>query len=101
MEKKIQVSTVKMTADVEVINVNSYLVANVVRAFDAVDSIIDNGKHQAEKYDETEKKWKKQFDANGNPVYQYNDGTVQVVEERVYPFLKELLKAFGIEPLTV
>lgn len=97
MDKKIQVSTVKMTADVEVINVSSYLVANVVRAFDTADRIIAEGKRQAEEYNKTEQKWEKKFDENGNPIYQYNDGTIPVIEERIYPFLKELLEAFGLK----
>lgn len=99
MEKKIQVSTVKMTADVEVINVSSYLVANVVRTFDTVDRLVKDGKQEAEEFDKTEQKWKTKFDENGNVVYNYANTTIPVIEECVRPFLKELLEAFGLKPL--
>ena len=99
MEKKIQVSTVKMTADVEVINVSSYLVAKVVRAHDAVDMLIEQNKHVKERYNEETKKWEPELDDNGNPKFEYNDCSTQTVEERVYPLLKELVAAFGVEQL--
>lgn len=101
MEKKIQVSTVKMTADVEVINVSSYLVAKVVRAHDAVDTLIEQNKHVKERWNEETKKWEPELDDNGNPKFEYNDCTTQTVEERVYPLLKELIAAFGVEQLAV
>ena len=93
---KIQVSTVKMTADVEVINVSSYLVANVVRAHDCVDMLIEMNKHVKEKYNDDTKKWEPVLDKNGNPEYEYSDITTQTIEERVYPLLKELVEAFGV-----
>jgi hypothetical protein len=96
---KIQVSTVKMTADVEVINVSSYLVAKVVRAHDCVDMLIEQNKHVKQKYNEETKKWEPVLDENGNPKFEYSDCSTQVVEERVYPLLKELIAAFGVEQL--
>lgn len=94
---KIQVSTVKMTADVEVINVSSYLVAKVVRAHDCADMLIEQNKHVKQQYNEDTKKWEPVLDENGNPKFEYSDCTTQAVEERVYPLLKELIAAFGIE----
>lgn len=96
---KIQVSTVKMTADVEVINVSSYLVAKVVRAHDCVDMLIEQNKHVKQQYNEDTKKWEPVLDENGNPKFEYSDCTTQAVEERVYPLLKELVAAFGVEQL--
>ena len=96
---KIQVSTVKMTADVEVINVSSYLVAKVVRAHDCVDMLIEQNKHAKQHFNEDTKKWEPVLDENGNPEYEYTDYTTQAVEERVYPLLKELIAAFGVEQL--
>lgn len=96
---KIQVSTVKMTADVEVINVSSYLVAKVVRAHDCVDMLIEQNKEIVKKFNEETRKWEPVLDENGNEQYKYHDITTQIVEERVYPLLKELIAAFGIEQL--
>ena len=96
---KIQVSTVKMTADVEVINVSSYLVAKVVRVHDAVDMMIEQNKHVRERFNDDTKKWEPVLDKNGNPEYEYSDISTQIVEERVYPLLKELIAAFGVEQL--
>ena len=99
MEKKIQVSTVKMTADVEVINVSSYLVAKVVRAHDCVDTLIEQNKHVKQNYNKETNKWEPVLDENGKEQYEYADYTTQAVEERVYPLLKELIAAFGVEQL--
>lgn len=96
---KIQVSTVKMTADVEVINVSSYLVAKVVRAHDCVDNLIEQNKHVREKFNDDTKKWEPDLDENGKEQYEYRDITTQMIEERVYPLLKELVAAFGVEQL--
>jgi hypothetical protein len=96
---KIQVSTVKMTADVEVINVSSYLVAKVVRAHDCVDTLIELNKHVKQTYNEETEKWEPVLDENGNPKFEYRDDTTQMIEERVYPLLKELVAAFGVEQL--
>ena len=46
---KIQVSTVKMNADVEVINVSSYLVAKCVRAQMVMDQMIEQSKYPQQK----------------------------------------------------
>lgn len=99
MENKIQVSTVKMTADVEVINVSSYLVAKVVRAHDCVDMLIEQNKHVKQKYNKDTGKNEPVLDENGNEQYTYADITTQMVEERVYPLLRELIVAFGVEQL--
>ena len=88
-----------MTADVEVINVSSYLVAKVVRAHDAVDMMIEQNKHVRQKFNDETKKWEPVLDENGNPEFEYSDITTQIVEERVYPLLKELTAAFGVEQL--
>ena len=98
---KIQVSTVKMTADVEVINVSSYLVAKVVRAHDCVDMLIEMNKHVKEKFNDDTRKWEPVLDENGKEQYEYNDPTTKIVEERVYPLLKELIAAFGVEQAVV
>lgn len=94
---KIQVSTVKMTADVEVINVSAYLVAKVVRAHMHADYIIEHGKYQKREYNEDTKTYIDVKDANGNPVYDYEEVSVQYIEENIYPLLNELVEAFGVK----
>lgn len=93
---KIQVSTVKMTADVEVINVSAYLVAKVVRAHMRIDNILE-GKHKRQKYNEETKKWEDVLDDNGNPMWDYPTVNAQELEDYVYPLLNELVEAFGVK----
>lgn len=94
---KIQVSTVKMTADVEVINVSSYLVAQVVRAHMRVDSLIEKNKYEKTAFNDETKEWEKVLDENGNPVYDYHDKSTKMIEQYVYPLLSELVEAFGVK----
>lgn len=94
---KIQVSTVKMTADVEVINVSAYLVAKVVRAHMRVDDMIEHGKYPKQKYNEDIKTYDDVKDANGNPVYEYATVSIQEIEDHIYPLLNELVEAFGVK----
>lgn len=94
---KIQVTTADIKANAEVIVLNSYFIANVVRAHDCIDNLIEQNKSTKQKYNEDTKKWEPELDENGNLQFEYQDYTTQVVEERVYPFLKELIKSLGIE----
>lgn len=98
---KIQVTTADIQAKAEVIVLNSYFIANVVRAHDCIDTIIEQNKHTKQKYNEDTSKWEPEVDENGNQMFEYQDYTTQVIEERVYPFFKELLKSLGIEPPVV
>lgn len=94
---KIQVSTVKMNADVEVINVSSYLVAKCVRAQMVMDNMIERSKYAKKEYNEETKTWKPVLDENGNQVYAHNNAAVATMEEYVYPLLNELVEAFGVK----
>lgn len=94
---KIQVSTVKMTADVEVINVSSYLVAQVVRAHMLMDQMIERSKYAKQEFNDETKKWKPVLDENGNQVYAHHNDAVATMEERIYPLLNELVEAFGVK----
>lgn len=94
---KIQVSTVKMTADVEVINVSAYLVAKVVRAHMHIDNILENCKQRKQEYNKDLKTWEDVLDANGNPVWVYGSVNAQELEDYVYPLLNELVEAFGVK----
>lgn len=94
---KIQVSTVKMNADVEVINVSSYLVANCVRAQMVMDQMIERSKYAKQKLNDVTKKWEYVLDENGNRVYEHHNDAVATMEERIYPLLNELVEAFGVK----
>ena len=94
---KIQVSTVKMNADVEVINVSSYLVAKVVRAHMVMDQMIERSKYAKQKFNDETKKWEQVLDENNNQVYEHHNSEVAIMEERIYPLLNELVEAFGVK----
>lgn len=94
---KIQISTVKMTADVEVINVSAYLVAQVVRAQMRADSLVEQHKHVKKDYDKETHEWKDVLDKNGNQTFCYDDTSTQTVEEYILPLLNELMEAFGVK----
>lgn len=94
---KISVSTVKMNADVEVINVSSYLVAKVVRAQMVMDNMIEQSKYPQQKYNDETKAWEPVLDENGNQVYAHHNDVVATMEERIYPLLNELVEAFGVK----
>lgn len=113
--KKIQVSTVRQTADVEVLFVNANLISKVIRASIAIENIIELAKARGcivPRYYQEE-------DENGNPItddkgiikttpvldennkqiidYQRADVSkedLQALNEQVMPFLKELTEAF-------
>lgn len=93
---KIQVSTVKMNADVEVINVSSYLVAKCVRAHMVMDNMIEQSKYARQKFNDETKEWENVLDENGNQVYAHHNDAVATMEEHIYPLLNELVKAFGV-----
>jgi len=94
---KISVSTVKMTADVEVINVSSYLVAKCVRAQMVMDNMIKQSKYARQKFNDETKEWENVLDENGNQVYAHHNDAVATMEERIYPLLNELVEAFGVK----
>lgn len=113
--KKIQVSTVRQTADVEVLFVNANLISKAIRASIVIENIIELAKAQGciiPRYNQ-------ESDENGNPITD-NKGIIkttpvldennkQVIDyqsvdvskedlrdlnEQVMPFLTELTKAF-------
>lgn len=67
MSKKIQISTVKQQADVQVIGINAYIIAKAIRASVALHNAFDEGirEETVEKHDEYGKVI---TDEIGNPV---------------------------------
>lgn len=112
MSKKIQVSTVKQTADVQVLFINASLITKVLRASIATKNILDKmceygnaiapiikmGDEGEEVLDENGKPIQ-ELDENGKPMFNYSyfrmDATfVEQFHTQIAPFLKELVDAF-------
>ena len=112
MSKKIQVSTVKQTADVQVLFINASLITKALRASIASKSILDKMrefnnaicpviKKDDEGGDILDENGKpvQELDENGKPMFTYSyfrmDATfVEQFHEHVASFLKELVDAF-------
>jgi hypothetical protein len=115
--KKIQVSTVRQTADVEVLFVNANLISKAIRASIAIENIIKLAKAQGCIIP----RYHQENDENGNPItddkgiikttpvldennkqiidYQRADITEEdlyALNEQVMPFLTELTEAFEV-----
>lgn len=97
---KIQVTTADIQAKAEVIVLNSYFIAAAVRAHDTIDRMIEERKHVKQKYNEEKSKWEPVLDKDGKETYEYTcmGNETQIIEDRVYPLLKELMDALGIKP---
>lgn len=92
--KKIQISTVKQTADVQVINLNAYFIAKAVKASVALNSNMFMRLREP-RYEDT---GEKELDEYGKVVYNYAgylpDEGVDALLDVVKPFLDELVEAF-------
>lgn len=112
MSKKIKVSTVKQTADVEVLFVNSNLISKAIRASIAAKGILDKMREYnsaiapvikrddegGEALDENGKPIP-ELDESGNPIFNYNyfkmdAALVEQFHKHVAPFIEELTTAF-------
>ena len=96
--KKIQLSTVEQTAQVQVINVNSYLVAKSVRVMLSMKHAIEGTRNPKMMNDEEGEPVPEKTE-DGKPVYEYNrykfeKEDIEVLHETVLPFLEELCNAF-------
>ena len=96
--KKIQVTTVEQTAQVQVINLNSYLVANAVRVMLSMKHALAGTRTQVMTKSEDGEKDVPAME-NGKPVYDYNKykfepEDIKELHETVLPFLEELCEAF-------
>lgn len=107
MNKKIQVSTVRQEADVEVIFVNSHLINKAIRAQIALDNAladtrsprIAKDENGSDVVDENGKPVQDK-DENGNLLYDYNyrgirdEKDIIALHETVKSFIDELTSAF-------
>ena len=108
--KKIQVSTVKQTADVEVIYVNSNLISKAIKSLvilEVLDSDIENNSRRVDEVPEVDNEGKPVVDGLTGEVKTketerydplFIDGqTLRHIHKIVVPFIKELTNAFEEE----
>lgn len=92
MEKKIQISSVKKECQIQVIELNAYLISKVVKAQVLLESAIN--KKEKTKWDDTAQKSIKVVDEKGNPTYDYKSVDGKFLDEKVLSILNELAEAF-------
>lgn len=83
--KQIQVSTVRQTADVEVVFVNANLISKVIKAQNALDRMLDGTRTPMVKQDDN---GKPVLDANGKPVFE-TDENGNILYDYSYRGIKE------------
>ena len=105
--KKIQVSTVRQTADVEVVFINANLISKVIKAQSALDRMLNGTRIPVIKQDENGEevldengKPVQENDENGNPMYEYiypgvcETRDIADLHEKVKSLIDELVDAF-------
>jgi hypothetical protein len=85
MSKKIQVSTVRQTADVEVVFINANLISKVIKAQSALDRMLDGTRTPCVQRDEN---GNDVVDENGKPVY-VKDDAGNIIYEYGYRGIRE------------
>lgn len=89
---KIQISTIERMANIQVIELNSYIISKVIKAAVVLENAIN--KKEKTKWDDNVQKTVKVTDENGNPVYDYRSVDGKLIDEKVLPILNELVEAF-------
>ena len=105
--KQIQVSTVRQTADVEVVFINANLISKVIKAQTALDRMLDGTrtpiiKHNAEGEEMCDANGKPIYatDENGSILYEYSYRSIREqrdivdLHEKVKTLIDELVNAF-------
>ena len=90
--KKIQISTVEKTCNVQVIELNTYIVSKVVRAQAFLENAI--AKKAKTTWNDSTNKRENVVDANGNQEYDYSNVSGKSLDEKVLAVLNELVEAF-------
>ena len=93
----ITITTVKQTADVQVLGVNAYLISKIMRAQIILNNLINEVKHERQHYDKEAEKWVKELDDKNNPIIDYSNVKGQPLAEQVLPILTEIVEAFEAE----
>lgn len=92
MEKKIQMSSVKKECQIQVIELNAYLISKVVKAQVLLENAIN--KKEKTKWNDNTQKSEKVLDEKGNPTYSYSSVSGELLDEKVLSILNELVEAF-------
>lgn len=90
----ITITTIKQTADVQVLGINAYLISKIMRAQITLSNLVNDAKHEKQHYDKENEKWVKDVDDKNNPIIEYNCIKGQPLAEQVLPILTEIVEAF-------
>lgn len=93
----ITITTVKQTADVQVLGINAYLISKIMRAQITLSNLVNDAKHEKQHYDKENEKWVKDLDDKNNPIIEYTNVKGQPLAEQVLPVLTEIVEAFEAE----
>lgn len=99
MSKKIQISTVEMTANAQVINLNAYFISKAVEAKLELINALKDCKYKKHIVDETDTDGN---ETKGHDVTEYNrykmmEDQIEAIDTKILPFLEELVDAFNEE----
>jgi hypothetical protein len=94
MEKKIIISTVQQTCDVQVLNINAYLVAKVINAKIKLQDKLKEAEYVKQHRDPETKEWVDDIDENGNTIKEWRTVDGNMLKADVMPLLEELAEAF-------
>ena len=89
---KIQISNIEKTCNVQVIELNAYLISKVVKAQVLLENAI--GKKERTKWNDKTNEYEKVLDSKGNPQYSYNKVDGELLDAKVLCILNELVEAF-------
>lgn len=92
--KKIQVTTTKKEAFVQIIELDASFIARVVRLQAKLEPVLVDAKRVKTKYNELTQKREEVLDEKGNKTYEYKTIPSELVVDEVMPFLEELCAAF-------
>lgn len=89
---KIQISTIEKTCNVQVIELNAYLISKVVKAQVLLESAIN--KKERTKWNDKTNEYEKVLDEKGNQTFSYSNVSGELLDTKVLCILNELVEAF-------
>ena len=96
--KKIQVTTVTKNANVQVIELNAYIISKVIRAQVQLEALLRGTIRTKKEYkavdEEGHKEWVDVLDENGNTIPLYDCVASETLHNNIMPLLNELVNAF-------
>jgi hypothetical protein len=92
--KKIQITTIEKTANVQIIELNASFIARVVRLQAQLEPLTKDITRIKRKFNDAEKKYEEVLDENGNKVIEYDRVDGRILVETILPFFNEICEAF-------